>query len=126
MYKAIKDNKIIAISDTYTEFPLIVKDSVDEDTEHTVDDYGLYYYDEKNAEYLLKYEIPAPTKEEQQAKREAAYEVEVDKLHAQKMRHQVLGDWTEENEAEYEANVIRLSQEIAERYPYPEEEVDNE
>ena len=66
MYKAIKDNKIIAISekkeikihtedgDTIQEvtgealFPCLVFDEVIEDTEHTVNDYTLY-----DDEYLL-------------------------------------------------------------------------
>ena len=65
MYKAIKDNKIIAISDTYTEFPFMIKDSVETDETHTTDDYEQY-----NGEYLLKSEIPAPSHEEQSAKRE--------------------------------------------------------
>lgn len=38
MFKAIKDNKIIAINDS-GEFPCMVYDSVDEDTEHQVADY---------------------------------------------------------------------------------------
>ena len=114
MYKAIKDNKIIAISDTNSEFLCLVKDSVVEDTEHRVADYDQY-----NGEYLLKSEIPAPTKEEQQAKRKIAYENEVDELHSQKLRHEVLGDWTEEDEIEYREKVIALSESIANRYPYP-------
>ena len=66
MYKAIKDNKIIAISEKketiiYTEdgdiiqditgkalFPCLDFDEVIEDTEHTVNDYTLY-----NDEFLL-------------------------------------------------------------------------
>ena len=66
MYKAIKDNKIIAISEKkeviiHTEdgdiiqditgealFPCLDFDEVIEDTEHTVNDYTLY-----NNEYLL-------------------------------------------------------------------------
>lgn len=73
--------------------------------------------------YVVGYvpEKPAPTKEEQQEKRHYAYVKEVDGLHAQKMRHEILGDWTEEDEAEYCEKVIRLSEEIAERYPYPVE-----
>lgn len=67
-----------------------------------------------------------PTHDEISQLREQAYVSKVDVLHAQKMRHQVLGDWTEEDEAEYEANVIRLSQEIAERYPYSEQEVQDD
>lgn len=60
MYKAMKDNKVIAISDTDSEFKLLVNDSIVEDTEHTADDYDQY-----NGEYLLKSEMPAPSAEEQ-------------------------------------------------------------
>ena len=38
MFKALKDNKIIAINET-GEFPCLVYDSVEEDTEHQVADY---------------------------------------------------------------------------------------
>lgn len=38
MFKALKDNKIIAVSNK-PEFPLMELDTVEEDTEHTVDDY---------------------------------------------------------------------------------------
>ena len=38
MFKAIKDNKIIAINDS-GEFPCLVYDSVEEDTEHQLSDY---------------------------------------------------------------------------------------
>ena len=38
MFKAIKDNKIIAINET-GEFPCLVYDTIEEDTEHTVQDY---------------------------------------------------------------------------------------
>lgn len=120
MYKVIKDNKIVAVLETDIVVGLNY-DTIEQDTEHTIDDYGLYYYEEDKAEYLLKSEIPAPTKEEQQAKRKVAYEQEIDELHSQKMRHEVLGDWTAEDEAEYVAKVIQLSHEIAERYPYPVE-----
>lgn len=47
MFKAIKDNKIIAINET-GEFPCLVNDSVEEDTEHTVVDYM-----QVNGEYVL-------------------------------------------------------------------------
>ena len=47
MFKAIKDNKIIAINDS-GEFPCLVHDSVEEDTEHTVSDYL-----QVNGEYVL-------------------------------------------------------------------------
>ena len=38
MFKAIKDNKIIAINET-GEFPCLVHDSIEEDTEHQLSDY---------------------------------------------------------------------------------------
>ena len=38
MFKAIKDNKIIAINET-SEFPCLVYDGVEEDTEHQLSDY---------------------------------------------------------------------------------------
>ena len=38
MFKAIKDNKIIAINET-GEFPCLVYDKVEEDTEHQLSDY---------------------------------------------------------------------------------------
>ena len=47
MFKAIKDNKIIAINDS-GEFPCLVHDSVEEDTEHSVADYL-----QVNGEYVL-------------------------------------------------------------------------
>ena len=38
MFKALKDNKIIAINES-GEFPCLVHDSVEEDTEHQLSDY---------------------------------------------------------------------------------------
>ena len=38
MFKAVKDNKIIAINES-GEFPCLVYDSVEEDTEHQLSDY---------------------------------------------------------------------------------------
>lgn len=53
MYKAIKDNKIIAVSDSDNEFKFMVKDSVIADAEHITEDYDQY-----NGEFLLKEDIP--------------------------------------------------------------------
>ena len=47
MFKAIKENKIVAINDS-GEFPCMVYDSVEEDTEHTTTDYV-----QVNGEYVL-------------------------------------------------------------------------
>lgn len=113
MYKAIKDNKIIAISDTDSEFFCMVKDTVKEDTEHKIDDYCEY-----QGEYILKKDRPAPTHNEQSEKRKAVYEEQIDKLHSRKLRHLVLDDWTDDDEKEYKAMVIQLSKEIEEEFPY--------
>lgn len=120
MFKALKDNKIIAINET-GDFPCLVHDSVEEDKEHTVSDYEQY-----QGEYLLKEDIPAPTMEEQKEKRAAAYATEVDPIttHIQRLR----------DEAEPDENKIaaligernQKVQEIKERYPYPESEVEIE
>lgn len=65
--------------------------------------------------------IPEPeplTKEEISALREQAYIKEVDTLHAQRQRKTILGTWTEQDEANYIEEVKRLSEDIANRYPY--------
>ena len=123
MYKAIKDNKIIAINET-GEFPCLVYDEIVEDTTHTIDDYGLYYYEEDKAEYLLKSEIPAPTREEQSAKREQAYIAETDPIqtHIDRLKDM---EQTPEIIAEIEELRIERDEKIAAikaRYPYPEEQ----
>lgn len=48
MYKAIKDNKIIAVSDTDNVFKFMVKDGVETDSEHEVTDYVMV-----GSEYVL-------------------------------------------------------------------------
>lgn len=118
MFKAIKDNKIIAISDEDQWFPCLIRDEVIEDIEHICNDYEQY-----NGEYLLKSEIPAPTKEEQQQKRAEAYTQEVDPITCHIRR---LSD--EEQTLEIEQEIAELKQErsakveeIKERYPYPVE-----
>ena len=47
MFKAIKDNKVIAINET-GDFPCLIHDSVEEDTEHSIADYM-----QVNGEYVL-------------------------------------------------------------------------
>ena len=76
MYKAIKDNKIIAISETDSEFKFLVKDGIEADIEHTCEDYGQY-----NGGYLLKADIPVDYQNEQiRQQRQARYVVESDPL----------------------------------------------
>lgn len=119
MYKAIKDNKIIAISDTDSEFLLLVKDSVETDESHTADDYDQY-----NGEYLLKSEIPAPSKEEQSKKREQAYKAEVDGITAHIQRLRDL-EQTPEIVAKIEQLIAERDAKvegIRQRYPYNEVE----
>ena len=57
MYKALKNNKIIAVNDS-GKFPCLIYDEVVEDSEHHVEDYQQY-----NGEYVLDLPI-----EEKQAR----------------------------------------------------------
>lgn len=115
MFKAIKDEKIIAICET-DYFPLMDIDSSEEDTEHTVDDYEQY-----NGEYLLKEDIPAPTIEEQKEKRAQAYLTEVDPITAHIQRERDEEEPDEEKIAALIAERSAKVEEIKARYPYPEE-----
>ena len=116
MFKAIKDSKIIAISENDSEFKFLVKDTVDVDTNHTCNDYAQY-----NGEYLLKEDVPPPTQEEQEALRAEAYRVEVDPItcHIDRLKDEENPD--EDRIAELKEERETKVQEIKERYPYPEE-----
>lgn len=59
MYKAIKNKKIIAISDIDSKFFMMNLDSIEEDNNHNSNDYEQY-----NGEYILKSEIPQSKKED--------------------------------------------------------------
>ena len=65
-----------------------------------------------------------PTHEEVSDAREKAYASLVDYLHLRKIRKTVLGEWTEELEAEYVAKVTELSAKVKELHPYPEDIID--
>lgn len=117
MFKAIKDEKIIAINET-GNFPCLGYDKVVEDTEHTCEDYEQY-----NGEYLLKSEIPAPTEEKQRQKRAEAYRLEKDPITCQ-----ITSLRDEEQTPEVVEEINELLQkrtdvvkDIQERYPYPED-----
>lgn len=117
MYKAIKDNKIIAISETDNKFPCLVQDKIIEDTEHTVEEYEQY-----NGEYLLKDEIPKPSNEHQSKQREIAYIAEVDPItsHISRLKDE---EQTEEVIAEIEELKAERQEKrtaIKERFPYYE------
>lgn len=76
MYKAIKDNKIIAVSDTDAEFPCLNKDNIVEDATHTAADYIEY-----KGEYVLQADYPIEERNEQiRAERQARYIEESDPL----------------------------------------------
>lgn len=76
--------------------------------------------------YEIK-EVPAPlppTHEEVAQARATAYASLIDPLHSRKARKTILGEWSEEEEAEYVEEVKSLSAEIAELHPYPEDIID--
>lgn len=110
MYKAIKNNKIIAINDK-NYFPFLVYDEIVEDTEHTCDEYKCY-----GNEFTL-HDIDKDNEEIRQ-RRANAYAVEVDPLHSRKQRKIILEEWTEDDEREYILKVKELSDKIAKEYPY--------
>lgn len=118
MFKAIYQNKIIAINET-GNFPCLVYDSSVEDTEHNTEDYAQY-----EGEFILKKDIPAPTEEEQRENRARAYQQEVDPItsHIQRLKDK---EQTEEVIAEIESLITERTakvEEIKQRYPYPEVE----
>ena len=119
MYKALKENKIIAINEK-EYFPCLICDEVVEDTEHNLEDYAQY-----EGEFILKENIPAPTEEEQKENRAKAYKEEVDPItsHIQRLRDE---EQTEEVIAEINELINERAlkvEEIKKRYPY---RVDNE
>lgn len=65
---------------------------------------------------------PEPTIDEQNAvisdKRASEYARLIDPLHAEKARKTVLGEWTEELESEYVAQVKALTKQIQDENPY--------
>lgn len=76
MYKALKDGKIIAISETDSEFKFMIKSCVESDPNHTCEDYEQY-----NGEYILKQDIPVEYQNEQICQqRQQRYESESDPL----------------------------------------------
>ena len=73
--------------------------------------------------------VPEPTIEEKNESirqtRAKLYAELVDPLHAQKQRKVVLGEWSEELEAEYVAQVKALTAKIQNENPYVKLTVDN-
>ena len=116
MYKAIKENKIIAINEK-EYFPCLIYDEVVEDTEHNTEDYAQY-----KGEFILKENIPAPTKEEQEQNRARAYQQEVDPIMAEYNRKKTFNLFEEGEEEKLLAEVKAKVEKIKQRYPYPEGE----
>ena len=118
MFKAIKDNKIIAINET-GEFPCMEIgsdiDEVIEDTEHQVSDYK--HYDD---EFTL-HDIEKDNEEMKQA-RANAYASEVDPLMAEYNRKKTFNLFEEGEEKALLAEIEAKVEEIKQRYPYPVEE----
>lgn len=131
MFKAIKDNNIIAISEKkeviiHTEdgdiiqeitgealFPCLVFDEVIEDTEHTIDDYKCY-----NDEFTL-HDIDKDNEYAKKA-RASAYALEVDPIMAEYNRKKTFNLFEEGEEEKILAEVKAKVEEIKQRYPYPE------
>lgn len=113
MFKAIKDNKIIAVSDNDDISEMLNKDSVVEDTEHSAADYVQH-----NGEFLLKSEAPKPTHEEVSKAREAYRVKMIDTKTLERMRKTANKTWTEEDEAAYLALDKAVTAYIEEHFPY--------
>lgn len=111
MYKAIKDNKIIAISDTDSEFLCLVKDSVESDPEHTTADYSEY-----NGEYILKEDYPVDVRNEEiRQQRQARYEAESDPIRLDYDEALARGEDTAE---QLKQNWLASKDKIREELPY--------
>ena len=79
--------------------------------------------------YLKGYAPVQPISEQNdaiRAKREQLYSSQIDPLHARKARKVILNDWSEANEAEYVAEVARISKEIEDENPYMDEHLNGE
>lgn len=114
MYKAIKNNKIIAINET-DNFPCLVYDLIEEDTEHTCEDYKHY-----DGEFTLR-NIEKDNEEMKQA-RSNAYALEVDPLMSEYNRKKTFNLFEEGEEEELMKTIQDKVAEIKERFPYTFEE----
>lgn len=117
MFKAIKNNKIIAISDTDSQFKYLVKDDIVEDTEHTCDDYEQY-----EGEYILKDAVPVEYQNEQiRQQRQARYLEESDPIRLDYDEALARGEETAESlKQEWLASKDKIREEL----PYIEGEED--
>lgn len=109
MYKVIKDNKIVGISEEQPK--LLDSYEVVEDAEHTCED-----YEQVNGEYLLKAEVPIDYQNEQiRQQRQARYEVESDPLRLDYDEALARGEDTAE---QLKQNWLASKDRIREELPY--------
>lgn len=112
MYKVIKEEKIIGVSEGLPT--LLDEYKVIEDTEHTCEDYKQY-----NGEYILKQDVPVDYKNEQIRKqRQARYEVESDPIRLDYDEALARG---EESAEQLRQDWLASKDKIREELPYVEE-----
>lgn len=112
MFKAIKNNKVIAINNIGV-FPTLVYDRTEEDKSHNVSDFKQY-----DGKYLLISEVPIPTNEDIRKHRKEAYKAEVDPItaHIQRLRDDPVLNETRISELILERK--EKVKEIKTHYPY--------
>ena len=122
-YGILENNKFLFIDDDKEKLintlPFIGKE--ESDVQELEDNQVELAYD--NCYYIKGYTPVQPVDEynaEQKEKRSQAYIERTDYLTLRKMRKQALGEWTEEDEANYVAEIQAISQAIAEEFPYKE------
>ena len=114
MFKAIKNKKIISISDTDSQFKRLEKDVVVEDKDHTCED-----YQKVNSEYILKEDVPVEYQNEQiRAQRQQRYEVESDPIRLDYDEALARGEDTAES---LKQEWLSSKDKIREELPYIEE-----
>ena len=95
MFKAIKDNKIIAINES-GDFPCLVHDSVEEDMEHTVADYL-----QVNGEYVLTSSDEAIEQKAAEARAERDRRIEAIRWRIERYQTQAAGLETTDTAEQY-------------------------
>ena len=96
MFKAIKNNKIIAINET-GDFPLMDHDSIGEDTEHTVSDYM-----QVNDEFVLTSSAEAIEQRKEEARAERDRRIDAIRWRVERYQTQLaIGVETSDTETKY-------------------------
>lgn len=109
MYKVIKEEKIIGISEDVPS--LLDKYEVIEDVEHTCDD-----YEQVNGEFLLKQDVPVDYQNEQiRQQRQARYEAESDPL---RLDYDEALAREQDNAEQLKQNWLASKDKIREELPY--------